>query len=33
MFPGSGDPPTVLAAASRGRKANAVKWYEAVLIL
>lgn len=32
-FPGSGYPPTVLAADRRGRKAKVVKWYEAVLIL
>ena len=33
MLPGSEALPTVLAAAKRGRKANDVKKYEAVLIL
>jgi len=32
-FPGSGNAPSVVAAASRGRKAKVVKWYDAVLIL
>jgi hypothetical protein len=32
MFPGSGYPPTDLAAARRGRKANVVKWYDAQLM-
>jgi hypothetical protein len=32
-FPGSGYFPTDLAADKRGRKANVVKWYDAVLIL